>query len=292
MKQRFFTIVELMAVIMIIGVLVGLITVLLPQMRERGRRVQCANNLKNMGGAIIAYADDHGSILPFGDDAREGMSKTGIINNQATLKGSGMKSFRQRLLPYLKTDEIFSCPSVNRNTEREYVAFSTGDDDWNYSFELGETRVNRIYTTDHYTRLNIKLRSSELIDGLPLCADLYNNHTTPNSYGNVLYGDGSVQGHFGTIVSGWETAWERLSVKMKAEFPTWQDYKKFYNEFLISAGGSAVEDPIKVVPWSNITPVRVTVSRIKNETTNTKKVIIQKINLLQNLPWAIPRLGY
>ncbi len=59
-----FTLIELLVVIAIIGILAALLLPVLSQAKERGYRVQCANNLKQFAIAIQLYADDHGDQLP------------------------------------------------------------------------------------------------------------------------------------------------------------------------------------------------------------------------------------
>lgn len=66
MKRKGFTLIELLVVIAIIAILAAILFPVFAQAREKARQTQCLSNSRNLGTAVIMYAQDYDeAIVPW-----------------------------------------------------------------------------------------------------------------------------------------------------------------------------------------------------------------------------------
>jgi len=63
-ERAAFTLIELLVVIAIIAILAALLLPVLSTAKERARRIQCLNNVRQIGMALRLYADQNRDLLP------------------------------------------------------------------------------------------------------------------------------------------------------------------------------------------------------------------------------------
>src|SRR5271166_504613 len=103
-RPRGFTLIELLVVIAIIAVLISLLLPAVQSARESARRIQCTNNLKQIGLAFANY-ESANQIFPLGAMVLcSGPSTSGWGNSI----GNNGVSWVALVLPYLEQNNVFN----------------------------------------------------------------------------------------------------------------------------------------------------------------------------------------
>ena len=121
-KKFAFTLIELLVVIAIIAILAAILFPVFARARENARRSSCQSNLKQIGLGIIQYGQDYDEKYP-------------LIETTPVPGPYGWAGATQ---PYVKSDQIYQCPS-ELNDPGSFGIGAAGYTDYQYNRMLNTT---------------------------------------------------------------------------------------------------------------------------------------------------------
>jgi len=102
-RQRGFTLIELLVVLAVLGTLIGLLLPAVQKVREAAARLQCQNNLKQLG---LAFHDHHDTFLFFPSGGWAATSPPTYVNGTPAVGAGQGAGWGFQVLPFIEADNV------------------------------------------------------------------------------------------------------------------------------------------------------------------------------------------
>ena len=131
-RRTGFTLIELLVVIAIIAILAAILFPVFAQARERARAVSCLSNTRQIGVGLAMYVQDNDELMP-----TEFAAVT--TPEAAAIPGGGawVIPYDIQILPYIKNDQVFGCPSDSGRSDHYDFVWRKSDFDKNKKRSYG-----------------------------------------------------------------------------------------------------------------------------------------------------------
>jgi prepilin-type N-terminal cleavage/methylation domain-containing protein/prepilin-type processing-associated H-X9-DG protein len=177
-----FTLIELLVVIAIIAILAAILFPVFGRARENARRSSCQSNLKQIGLGIAQYTQDYDERFFI-----QVVDKTTPANTRV---------FSKIVQPYLKSEQIFICPSATGTEATEATTPDSKDHIWAMNGTKGTYAFNFLLDGASLAEIGDSARTAMLMDsGSPIFSGSADQWVTTRHFEgiNVAYADGHVK---------------------------------------------------------------------------------------------------
>ena len=124
-----FTLIELVVVIAVMGTAVSLLAAVVTKTKIRDNITVCTNNLKRIGVALHAYADDYNGELPPMQYPRDNSSQDcHLWGTWDRGKGVHLGALLPKYISYKSGRETFYCPQVKNLKDDAHKPYHTPDE--------------------------------------------------------------------------------------------------------------------------------------------------------------------
>jgi prepilin-type N-terminal cleavage/methylation domain-containing protein/prepilin-type processing-associated H-X9-DG protein len=162
--RRAFTLIELLVVIAIIAVLIGLLMPAVQKVRAAAARIQCANNLKQIGLAMLNYESANGGLPP---------RRMGYLITTNPKRG-----WAPPILPYIEQGNVGAIYNYNLNF-----------------YDPGNAAAIIAPINTFMCPAAPNPRTVTVVEGSAIATGAAGDYFGPNSFQSALYGDQALSGN-------------------------------------------------------------------------------------------------
>lgn len=150
-----FTLIELLVVIAIIAILAAILFPVFAQAREKARQTACLSNMKQMGLALMMYIQDYDGTMCINEGTLYDKNPQGL-----------WASWNDLILPYMKNQDLWWCPSLTRpHPGTSWDSLLGGDEefaDWTIHYGINAWGATGYF--DYNNNTTFTLRNQDGID--------------------------------------------------------------------------------------------------------------------------------